>query len=145
MENLLVSACLIGADCKYTGGNNTLSEQTLSRLREKYRLIPVCPELAGGLPVQRRPGERTGERVITDLGEDVTAQYRSGASATAELARRFGCNVALLKEKSPSCGSDRIYDGSFSHTVIPGDGVAAETLKAMGLCVLGESKVNELL
>lgn len=145
MENLLISACLMGADCKYSGGNNKLPEQVLRQLREKYRLIPVCPELAGGLSVPRRPAERMGSSVVSDKGEDVTAQYRLGARLTAALAGRLRCTAALLKENSPSCGCGSIYDGSFSHRLISGDGVTAETLKAMGIRVLGESKLSELL
>lgn len=129
MEALLVSACLLGFDCKYSGGNNALTEEELKTLRSRYRLIPVCPEVAGGLPIPREPCERRGDRVVNRRGEDVTAQFRRGAEIACQLARRFGAKQALLKTNSPSCGSGQIYDGSFLRILIHGDGVTAEYLK----------------
>ena len=128
-ERLLISACFLGRRCKYDGGHNALPAETLAALRERYELVPVCPETAGGLPIPREPSERKGGRVWSRSGTDVSAAYEKGAVTAAELARRFGCRKALLKERSPSCGSGAIYDGSFSHTVIPGDGTAAEKLR----------------
>ncbi len=145
MKTLLVSACLLGEKCKYNGGDNALPEKTLAALRERYRLIPVCPETAGGLPIPREPAERRGERVMSQSGRDVTAQYRKGAAYALRLARENACDTALFKERSPSCGSGEIYDGSFTHTVVSGDGVAAETIKAAGMIVCGESEIHSLL
>ena len=139
-ETLLISACLLGADCKYNGGNNALEEAKLAALRERYRLIPVCPEQAGGLPTPRLPSERRGDRVVNKVGEDVTEAFRRGAELALETALREGCRAALLKERSPSCGSGRIYDGSFTGTVIVGDGITAEKLKKCGLTVCGETE-----
>ena len=144
MENLLISACLLGVECKYSGGSNALPEETIEKLRTRYRLIPVCPETAGGLPTQRDPSERLGERVVSCRGADVTAQFKKGAEAALTLARRYGCTTALMKEHSPSCGSGLIYDGSFSGKLVKGDGCAAELLKAAGVSVVGEN-VTELL
>ena len=144
-EKLLISACLLGCRCKYDGGANTLPAETLAALRAKYALLPVCPETAGGLPVPRVPSERCGGRVVTRVGKDVTAAYEKGARLALALAKRCGCRKALLKERSPSCGAGEIYDGSFSHTRVPGDGVAAEVLRAAGLELCGESRVSELL
>ena len=144
-EKLLISACLLGCRCKYDGGANTLPAETLAALREKYEMVPVCPETAGGLPVPRVPSERRGGRVVTREGKDVTAEYEKGARVALELAVRFGCRKALLKERSPSCGAGEIYDGTFSHTFVPGDGVAAETLREAGLELCGESRVRELI
>ena len=138
METLLISACLLGAKCKYSGGSNALPPETLAALKARYRLIPVCPEVAGGLPVPREPGERQGDRVVSRSGRDVTEAYRRGAEAALALARRFGCRKALLKARSPSCGSGQIYDGSFSGRLIDGDGVAAAPLRASDLVVLNE-------
>ena len=138
METLLISACLMGANCKYSGGSNALSPETLAALKARYHLIPVCPEVAGGLPVPREPGERQGDRVVSRSGRDVTEAYRRGAEAALALARRFGCRKALLKARSPSCGSGQIYDGSFSGRLIDGDGVAAALLRASDLVVLNE-------
>ena len=144
MENLLISACLLGVECKYSGGSNALPEETREKLRTRYRLIPVCPETAGGLPTPRDPSERLGERVVSCRGADVTAQFKKGAEAALTLARRYGCTTALMKEHSPSCGSGLIYDGSFSGKLVKGDGCAAELLKAAGVSVVGEN-VTELL
>ena len=126
MENVLISACLLGFECKYCGGSNKLTEQQLAALGERFRLIPVCPETAGGLPTPRDPSERLGDKVVSNQGRDVTAQYQKGAETALWLARRYDCKAALLKENSPSCGSGQIYDGSFTGKLIPGDGVAAE-------------------
>ena len=145
MENVLISACLLGFECKYCGGSNKLTEQQLAALGERFRLIPVCPETAGGLPTPRDPSERLGDKVVSNQGRDVTAQYREGAETALWLARRYDCTAALLKEKSPSCGSGQIYDGSFTGKLIPGDGVAAEELKKEGLIVFGESDTDLLI
>ena len=140
-EALLISACLLGTNCKYNGGNNALPEEKLAVLRERYRLVPVCPERDGGLPTPRLPSERLGERVLNRAGEDVTEAFRRGAAHALETAEREGCRIALLKERSPSCGSGKIYDGSFTSTVIAGDGITAELLKQNGIRVLGESEI----
>ena len=139
MEVLLVSACLMGFDCKYSGGNNALPPAALDNLRRSFRLIPVCPETAGGLPTPREPSERRGERVVSRDGRDVTAAFQKGAEFTLRLAERYGAKTALLKRNSPSCGSGMIYDGSFSGKLIPGDGVTAELLKKQGIAVMGEN------
>ena len=144
MENLLISACLLGVECKYSGGSNALPEETIEKLRARYRLIPVCPETAGGLPTPRDPSERLRDRVVSCRGADVTAQFKKGAEAALTLTRRYGCTTALMKEHSPSCGSGLIYDGSFSGKLVKGDGCAAELLKAAGVSVVGEN-VTELL
>ena len=145
MENVLISACLLGFECKYCGGSNKLTEQQLAALGERFRLIPVCPETAGGLPTPRDPSERLGDKVVSNQGRDVTAQYQKGAETALWLARRYDCKAALLKEKSPSCGSGLIYDGSFTGTLVTGDGVAAQMLKEEGLIVFGESDTELLI
>ena len=145
MRTLLVSACLLGFDCKYCGGSNALAGETLAALRERYRLIPVCPECAGGLPVPREPAERRGARVVSRGGRDVTAEYAKGARIALALAGKYRCGAALMKERSPSCGSGDIYDGSFSGTLVPGFGVAAEALRDAGIAVFGESGAGDLI
>lgn len=144
-ERLLISACFLGRPCKYDGGHNALPEETLRALRERWELIPVCPETAGGLPIPREPSERRGGKVVSRSGADVSAAYEKGAVTACTLVRRFGCRAALLKERSPSCGTGAIYDGSFSHTVIPGDGVTAERLRAERIVLHGESEIDRLL
>lgn len=145
MENILVSACLMGYECKYCGGSNKLGAHDLAALRMKYRLIPVCPESAGGLPTPRDPSERLGEKVLSSKGADVTAQYKKGGETALFLCGKYGCKKALMKAKSPSCGRDEIYDGSFTGTLVPGDGVAVEMLKNSGVCVYHEGELAELI
>ena len=145
MEKLLISACLVGINCKYSGGNNALPEETLCKLKEKYSLVPVCPETAGGLGVPRDPSERRGNRVVSIRGRDVTAEYRRGGEVAVCLVRRFDCKKALLKERSPSCGSGEIYDGSFTGTPVRGYGVAAEMLKEAGVNICGESETEKIM
>lgn len=143
-ERLLISACLLGFRCKYDGGANTLPAETLAALRERYEFVPVCPEFAAGLPAPRPPCERRDGRVVNVEGRDLTAAFEAGARTALRLAERFGCRKALLKERSPTCGAGAIYDGTFSHTVIPGDGTAAEALRAAVLVLFGESQASEL-
>lgn len=142
-EKLLISACLLGENCKYNGGNNYTA--AVEALKERYELIPVCPEQDGGLPTPRIPSERLGDRVISKDGADVTAQFSRGAQLALKAALENGCKTALLKERSPSCGCGAVYDGTFTGTVIPGDGVAAALLKAHGISILGESRIDELM
>ena len=141
---LLVSACLLGENCKYSGGNNALPPETLAALEERFRLVSVCPEREGGLPTPRVPSERQGSRVVNREGEDVTEAFRTGAALALKRAEEEGCRLALLKERSPSCGSSLIYDGSFTGTVVPGEGVTAELLKSHGLSVCGENSLERL-
>lgn len=142
---LLVSACLLGVCCRYDGRGNPLPQESLDALLRQHQCIPVCPEIMGGLPTPRPPAERQGNQVVTQEGQDVTAAFQRGAQETRKLAELFRCQAALLKERSPSCGCGTIYDGSFSHTRVPGDGLAAQTLKAAGLSVYGESDLPCLL
>ena len=145
MEKLLISACLTGVNCKYSGGNNKLDDTVFEKLREKYELIPVCPESDGGLSTPRDPSERRGDKVVSCKGRDVTAEFLRGADIALEKALSNGCKKALLKELSPSCGNGRIYDGSFTGTVIEGFGVTAELLIQNGIKVFGESQTDKLL
>ncbi len=139
---LLISACLLGEPCRFDGKSKLNRE--VAALREHYRLIPVCPECLGGLPTPRPPSERCGGRVVNRLGEDVTAAFDKGAEAALALARANGCRLAVLKERSPSCGCGQIYDGSFTGTVMDGNGVTAELLLRQGIGVLGESQIFTL-
>lgn len=109
------------------------------------RLVPACPEQLGGLPTPRAPSERQGSRIVMRTGADVTDAYTRGAQQTLALAQRFGCTAALLKQRSPSCGCGEIYDGTFTGTLTPGDGVTAALLSAHGVRVYGEDDVAELL
>ncbi len=136
-----MSACLLGVHCRYNG-KGVLDEAVLG-LMQDAELIPVCPEVLGGLATPRQPAERVGGRVITVDGSDVTDQYQKGANEVLELARLFDCRCAVLKERSPSCGCGVIYDGSHTGTLREGNGVAAELLEAAGIRVFGESRILE--
>lgn len=140
---MLISACLLGVKCRYNGTGGGL--EGLPELMELAELIPVCPEILGGLPTPRPPAERKNGRVINCEGGDVTEAYLKGAQESLHLARTFGAKLALMKERSPSCGAGEIYDGSFTHTRLPGDGTASELLKASGIEVYGETRIHELI
>lgn len=144
-KKALISACLLGVNCKYSGGNNKLSDALIAALNDKFALIPVCPESYGGLPGPRQPSERVGDRVLAKDGTDVTAQFERGAQATLTIAKALGAQLAILKERSPSCGSGKIYDGTFSGALVAGYGIAAELLDAEGVTVVGESGAAALL
>lgn len=137
--NILVSACLLGVQCRYDG-TGVLSEE-IKHLMEEHTLIPVCPEIIGGLATPRDPAERIGDRVMTKNGADVTKNYKKGAMETLKLAQLYQCKCAILKERSPSCGCGRIYDGTFSRNLIDGNGMTAELLLENGIEVKGESKI----
>ncbi len=143
MEKLLISACLLGVSCRYDGKSRPIGN--IEELLEKYELIPVCGEIFGGLPTPRVPAERLGGRVITKDGVDVTKEYLLGAAEVLRLAKLFGCKKALLKERSPSCGKDKIYDGSFEGKIVPGSGVVAGLLAENGIEIFGESEIEKLL
>ena len=140
---VLVSACLLGSMCRYNGKGEL--HEGVQQLMSRCRLIPVCPEIYGGLPTPRVPAERQGDRVVGKNGEDVTAQYEKGAREALHLAQLYHCRLAVLKERSPSCGSGQVYDGTHTRTLIPGDGVTAELLKAHGIAVFGESEIYTLM
>ena len=140
---ILVSACLLGTACRYDGRSK--ADADVTALLARHTLIPVCPEVYGGLPTPRPPAERCGDRVLTEAGTDVTAQYRRGAEAALQLARLYGCRAAILKANSPSCGSGTIYDGTFRHRRISGDGLTAALLRANGVQVYNEDTFAALL
>lgn len=140
---LLISACLLGARCRYDGASKLHPDvEELARL---HTLIPVCPEQLGGLATPRPPAERRGGRIVNNIGADVTERYQRGAEETLRLCKLLACDAAVLKERSPSCGSGQIYDGTFSGVLADGDGVAAELLKRSGIPVYGETEIGELL
>lgn len=141
--NILVSACLLGVSCRYDGRSK--GHSLAVELLQKHTAIPVCPEILGGLSTPRPPAERQGEGVFARTGTDVTEAYRRGAQEVLRLARIYGCTAAILKERSPACGSGEIYDGSFTHTLTEGYGVAAELLRENGIRVLGESQLEAFL
>ncbi|MGN0984295.1 MAG: DUF523 domain-containing protein [Gemmiger sp.] len=142
---ILVSACLLGVPCKYSGGDNACLALLEAARRGRHTLIPVCPEVYGGLPTPRPPAERRGSAVVTESGDDVTAQYQRGAQIALHLARLTGCKAAILKKNSPSCGHGAIYDGTFRHVQVQGSGVTAALLAQNGLAVYNEDNCATLL
>lgn len=141
--NILVSACLIGLHTRYAGDGNSID--WITALAEKHALIPVCPEQLGGLPTPRVPCERMGAQVLDRDGNDRTQAFVSGAEMALRIAQLNHCTIAILKQRSPSCGSGVIYDGTFSGTRVPGDGVAAHLLKNAGLRVFSEEDMDACL
>ena len=140
---LLVSACLLGVGCRYDGKSNQLPQY--KRLLKEHTCIPVCPEQLGGLPTPRCPAERLGGKIVTEDGRDVTEQFLRGTAEALRLCDLYHCKAALLKERSPSCGSGQIYDGSFTGTLTAGWGTAAALLRDNGIRVVGESGLADLL
>ena len=143
MKNVLISACLYGEKCRYDGGDNLISR--LDEIKKYCNLIPVCPEVAGGLETPRNPSEIIGENVVSNVGKDVTNEYKKGAEIALETALRNSCKIALMKAKSPSCGSGKIYDGTFSRKLTDGDGITVKLLKEHGIKVFDETQIKELL
>lgn len=133
-EKILVSGCLLGLNCKYDGGNNYKEE--IDEFLKDYDVIPICPEIMGGLPTPRVSAEKIEDKVITKDGEDVTKQFRKGAEECLFLAKKYDIKKALLKSKSPSCGFGKIYDGTFTHTIIDGNGITAELLNDNGIEII---------
>jgi uncharacterized protein YbbK (DUF523 family) len=133
---LLVSACLLGTRCNHEAGQSL--RPAVAALAATHWLVPICPEACGGLPTPRPAAERVGARVVNVDGDDVTGEYERGARAAVELARAVGARRAVLKARSPSCGSDRIYDGTFTRTLRAGEGITATALRVAGLEVFSE-------
>lgn len=135
----IVSACLCGINCKYNGGNNF--NPRVYRLLIEGKAIPVCPEVFGGLPTPRTPSEIRGDRVFMKSGEDVTEHFLEGAMKTLKVAQAVGAKRAILKQRSPSCGCGKIYDGSFEGKLIAGDGITTRLLKEHGIEVVTEEDI----
>ena len=136
MEKILVSACLLGINCKYDGANNK-NDKVLEYIKDK-EVIPICPEIMGGLPIPRVPSEIKDNKVITKDNIDITSNFSKGAKEVLYLAKLFNVKKALLKAKSPSCGVGEIYDGTFTHTKINGDGITTRLLKENNIEVITE-------
>ncbi|KYH30816.1 DUF523 domain-containing protein [Neomoorella mulderi] len=152
MAKMLVSACLAGEKCKYSGGHNLVP--AIAELVRRGKAVPVCPEALGGLTIPRPPAEIRGgdgydvlagrARVVDKEGRDVTAAFLRGATATLAKAREFAAELVVLKEKSPSCGSKLIYDGTFTGTARPGPGVTAALLQQHGFKVISEGEIYQV-
>ena len=140
--NILVSACLLGVNCCWDGSTNG-PHPDVEALMKDHNLIPVCPEIMGGLPTPRQPAERRGDIVATRNYRDVTEEYERGAEEVLKLCHLYRCQYAILKERSPSCGSGRIYDGTFTKTLIEGKGMFAQALAEAGIPMMDGDDVPE--
>ena len=135
---ILISACLLGFPCRYDGG--VLEKINL----DSFELFPVCPEVLGGLSTPRPPSERRGRKIVNMKGEDISEAFHLGAKAALEIMKKQNIQIALLKEHSPSCGVNLIYDGSFSGNKVKGRGVFAELLLEKGYRVYSENQIETL-
>lgn len=143
-EKVLISACLAGINCKFNGENNLLDRGVLNEISKRYHLLFICPEVFGGLSTPREPAEMKGGLVVTKTAKDVSENFKFGAEICLKIAKLNGCKKAILKARSPSCGSGQIYDGSFSKKLIFGDGVAAKLLKENEILVFSEDEIGRL-
>lgn len=147
MEKILISACLLGEAVRYHGGDARLEHPLLQRWIAEGRLVPVCPEVAGGLGTPRPPAEivmtATGRRVLTTGRDDVTDAFESGAELAVQASASHHIRIAILKDGSPSCGTTSVHDGSFTGRRIEGLGVAAARLAAAGVTVFSDAQLEE--
>ena len=143
MENLLVPACLLGENTKYNGKNNYIP--LIEKIKERYNIITICPEVMGGLSIPRDPSEIINDKIINKKMKDVTEEYNRGAQLALNLALRYNCKKALLKEKSPSCGVKYIYDGTFTKNLINGMGITTRLLSSNNIVVYSENEIESLL
>ena len=145
MKKILVSQCLYGGDpVRYDGKSKAETDPRFLKWKEEGRLIPVCPEVFGGLPTPRADAQRVGDKVIARTGKDVTFEYMKGAHEAVRLAKEYNVLCAIMKEKSPSCGSNKIYDGTFEGNLIDGQGTAVELLRKEGVKVFSEEQLDQV-
>lgn len=142
MKKILVSACLLGCPCRYDA--KSCGNQEVLDLANDVILIPVCPEQMGGLPTPRIPAEIVGDKIINRDGMDVTKEYELGADMALKIAQLNHVSYALLKQKSPSCGSNMIYDGTFTGHLIEGKGITTKRLEEHNITVFSEDTLDEL-
>ena len=144
---IAVSACLCGVNCKYNGGNNF--NETIYELFKEGKAVLICPEQLGGLETPRSPAEIIKSekgivRVVNKEGIDVTKEFERGAKSALEIVKEKGCDIAILKAKSPSCGLGKIYDGTFTGKIVEGNGVTAQLFLENGIKVLNEADEKTL-
>ena len=146
MKKILVSECLYGGRIvRYDANDVTETNPIFLKWKEEGRLIPICPEVFGGLPTPRPDSQLVEGKVMTGAGADVTAEYTAGAEEALRLAKENDVVFAVMKQDSPSCGSKFIYDGTFTDTKIPGQGLAVEYLRNAGFKVFAEEDLEEAL
>lgn len=143
-RKILVSACLLGEEVRYDATGASTVGDILRGWQDEGRIVMVCPEVAGGLPVPRPPAEQQPDgRIVTTHGVDVTEAFEAGAARAVSLARRHDVAFAVLKARSPSCGSLNVYDGTFSGTIVDGAGATTIALRAAGYRVFSEERLTE--
>lgn len=144
MNKVLMSLCFMGKKVRFDGvAKSLLDDPIIKRWVAEDRIVSICPEVSGGLPVPRPPAEMLGDKVVDINGKDVTAEFERGAQKTLELALANNIKVAVLKESSPSCGSTTVYDGSHSGQKIPGAGLTTQLLRAHGISVFSEHELAQ--
>ena len=143
MKKILVSACLLGEKCRYDGKSKPCD--SVIKLSEKFDLVPICPEVFGGLPTPRIPAEIVDGAVLRKDGVDVTNNYKIGAQKALDIAIQNNIKIAVLKEKSPSCGKDIIHNGKFDGELSRGNGITVNLFLKHGINVYKESEVDKLL
>ncbi len=144
MKKILISSCLLGENVKYDGGNNSILENKFIQFLKKNNfLIPVCPEVDGGLPIPRIPVEIVENRAVNKEGIDKTTEFVCGAKIALKQAVKYGIKMAIMKSKSPSCGKNFIYDGSFTKTLIKQDGISVKLLKKHNIKIFSENELEE--
>ena len=154
IETILISACLVGQKVRYDGRSSQSDGDLIRLWHSQGRLIPLCPEVAGGLSVPRPPAEIVGgdgadvldgrAKLKTEAGVDVTDAFIAGAHHALAVAQKKGARIAILKSKSPSCGSSKIYDGTFTATRQAGMGVTAALLRRNGIHVFSEKELDQV-
>ena len=142
-EKLLISKCIIGENCKYNGLNNY--NEKVELLKNFYELISVCPEVDGGLKTPRVPSEILNDKVINKENEDNTPFFNKGAEIALKICLEQNITKALLKQKSPSCGSKQIYDGTFTNTIINGEGITSKLLRQNNITIYDENDIETLI
>ena len=142
MKKILISACLLGERCRYDGKSKPMEKDLIDKLKREYMLFPVCPEVMGGLSTPRKPCEICGECAVTADGTDCTSEYRKGAETVLKIALENTVDFCILKSKSPSCGNEYVYDGSFSGTLVKGVGITADLLEKSGFVIYNETQTD---
>ncbi len=143
MRKILVSGCLYGWHCRYDAVDCPCTDPVFLKWKQEGRLVPVCPEAFGGLQTPRPDAQRVAEKVMTESGKDVTAEYQKGAHEALRLAKENDAAFAIMKEDSPSCGSKYIFDGTFTDTKKAGQGCAAQLLRDAGFPVMDEDELQQ--
>jgi uncharacterized protein YbbK (DUF523 family) len=144
-QKILISACLLGERVRYDGKINAIDSKLLKQWLTESRVVSICPEVCGGLSIPRPPAEiQTDGSVKTQAGTDVSAAFQKGAQEALALALKFNIKVAILTEKSPSCGSSQIYNGQFERQLIAGEGLTAKLLRAHGISVFNQFQLDKV-